>query len=253
VNRLKGKLLHAVSRGVFAALDAAAPGSVNGYSGWAFYDMSGFPQWWHNLTNPDKTFTATVEDGNKQYAGVEGFVLPLMEKLISDFDPEKWTGTVDRLRRGFYRKTPHSYPKPEHLVWLQVYLLDAELQRLLRILSSAVHHDGPLLYSAPTRRADEREGDNPECSNSFSMRIIRAIWKAWPRSRSPLEMLEADIMEEIGVLKDGPDQLRFYVRQLSDLVKLRALFFAAFMMVIPDSSDLLRFQQRRMLVELPMI
>lgn len=168
-------------------------------------------------------------------------ILPISLELLKNFDLVKWRQHIERARNG-YRKDdewPH-YPGAEHLLWLQVYLLDCEIQRVMQSLSTAVKFQGPLLPRY--NRYDTTEDDRAQ---AFSPKIINAVDLAWSdmddlSAHEPLVSLERKIAVELDVPM-RQDATNSYISQLADLLRLRCVFHAAYLMAIPDSSEYMRY------------
>lgn len=121
--------------------------------------------------------------------------------------------------------------------------MDREVQQVMKSLTSSLQFEGVL--------------GPPNRTGSFSLKIINAIRRAWSDTQGdsknePLVALEQKIAEELGVSLSEND-ISFHIRQLTDLLKLRSVFWAAYMMVIPDSSDYMRYRDSRVEISLPMI
>ncbi|KAI1859191.1 uncharacterized protein JN550_012204 [Neoarthrinium moseri] len=236
-------------QGMFKSTRREPPGTVEGLSGWAFCNEYTCTEVWGLLTPLDQNLDGT----GCQKVSDRGIIFPVMRELLHDFDVPAWQEKFKRRHAG----TRGQYPKPEHLTWLQVYLIDAELQQILRELRQATQHAGPLLVPGPG--AFDWAGEHRlDIADAFSVRILKAIWAAWssrPREYEtrPLESLEDALETEFRNNKVDLPDLKSQLRRLADLLRLRALFFAAYMMVIPDSTDFWRFYETKTLVALPMI
>lgn len=168
-------------------------------------------------------------------------ILPIAVELLKDFDLFKWKQHIRRawnVSRTDYQWPPS--PGAEHLLWLQVYLLDREIQHVMQSLSTAVKFKGPLLPSYNS--FDPTEDDRAQ---AFSSKIINAVDLAWSdaddlSAHEPLIALERKIAIELGVYLCH-DDTSSYISQLADLLRLRCVFYAAYLMAIPDSSEYMRY------------
>ncbi|KAF3025908.1 hypothetical protein E8E14_014887 [Neopestalotiopsis sp. 37M] len=225
------RFLEVLTNGVFHVTRTAPPGTYRGLSGWAF------------RANRNTTKKPVI--------------LPVTNELLKDFDVMRWQQSLDDIRRIHYpqvadrlgRMTRRHHPRAEQLLWLQVYLLDREIQQVMKYLGSDLQSKGVLL--------PEEILFPPNKLGNLTSKIINAIRSAWSDTQEdskqePLVALERMVALELGVsLSEG--DVSFYVRQLTDLLKLRCVFFAAYMMVIPDSSDFMRYYHSGLDIRLPMI
>lgn len=168
-------------------------------------------------------------------------ILPISLELLRDFDLFKWKQHIHRVF-NVPRKDQRRPPSPgaEHLLWLQVYLLDREIQRVMQSLSLVMKFQGPLLPKH--NRDDPTEDDRAQ---ALSTKIINAVNLAWSDANNllahePLIALERKIAIELAV-PFCHDDTSSYISQLADLLRLRCVFYAAYLMAIPDSSDYMRY------------
>lgn len=84
----------------------------------------------------------------------------------------------------------------------------------------------------------------------WSFKTTCAVVHCWSDSDTewPLQNLESYLVSEYQDELDDKDRMK----KLANLIQLRALFFLAYLMVLPDSSDLYR-ASRQAEVVLPMI
>lgn len=172
-----------------------------------------------------------LTDSNNDEVNIDKHVLPEVWHLIENFDPEKWVHDMGQARS--LSRDPDRFSKPKHLLWSQIFILDLKIRELVLTCESA-----------PPR--PPRAGFYwAEWSEACNKRTAKAIIMSWdnPRSRTPLldlgDVLIKVFYPEGGVKEEESSPLK----KLADLIKLRALFFVAYLMVIPDSSSLLRAKQ----------
>ncbi|KAH9901880.1 hypothetical protein F4778DRAFT_130323 [Xylariomycetidae sp. FL2044] len=159
-------------------------------------------------------------------------ILTSLVGLIQDFDPKSWAQS----------RTPPNYDipygdpdtmRPTDALWMQIFLLDMHLKHILNDILQL--QNVPKLLEGMTRCINESVRGQTD-------------------DRFPMEKLEAQLVAfftpESGGMTDP--SLPDLIRQLSDLIKLRVLFFGAYLMLLPDSSDLYRVPPGPSVV-LPMI
>ncbi|KAF7530456.1 hypothetical protein G7054_g9568 [Neopestalotiopsis clavispora] len=266
IGNLKEAFLEVLTNGVFPVTRRSPPGTYRGLSSWAFREMDTYmDDWdrsipmgcyevneiwddWYAIMSP--VINDTRINNGARKATKRPVILPITNDLLESLDLAKWRQDLEDIRKIHYPpmilrfgQAIRRYPRAEHLLWLQVYLLDREIQQVMKYLSTDLQFEGVLVS---IRKA-----------GSFSLKIFNAIRSAWSDTQEdskqePLVALERMIALELGVTL-SEDDISFYIRQLTDLLKLRGVFFAAYMMAIPDSSDLMRYCESGAEISLPMI
>ncbi|ETS79672.1 hypothetical protein PFICI_09525 [Pestalotiopsis fici W106-1] len=201
---------------------------------------------WNDLMSP------VLNNDTNRNASKTPIILPIANELLVEFDVVKWRQRLDDIRRTRYNQSMRwtkgefsPRPRAENLLWLQVYLLDCEIRQLIKSLRSIVRIEGEILLEPPRELEITSE------------RIAQAVRRAWADMdedsiQDPLVALDRKIAGELGVSL-SEDDTSSYIRQLADLLKLRCVFFAAYLMAIPDSSEFLRYHQSGADIRLPMI
>ncbi|KAF7518602.1 hypothetical protein G7054_g13404 [Neopestalotiopsis clavispora] len=153
--------------------------------------------------------------------------------LLVKYELDSWSTRIleDRFSSGVSRQ-------PQNVLWTQVLVLDLTIRDLL---NSCPPGPEPLT--------------SQDCSSSALWRINvnRAVVQAWsdPDAEWPMQNLEHFLIGAFNIkLADAENRDR--MMKLSNLIHLRALFFLAYLMVLPDSSDLYRASQQEDVI-LPMI
>ncbi|KAK9788685.1 hypothetical protein SCARD494_09702 [Seiridium cardinale] len=238
--------------------------------------------------------------------GLCGHIMPEADELLcSSFDLAVWRELYDR-----------AGSESMNLAWLQVCLLDANIQTLLTTLHARAAHDGPVVTAGGNVYVDDSDdeidgeevegqegnddgvrnkvaGDQNEdlrgaqkegsdggqssqpdeeaggqSSDDESTRgprkimfsIMQAIWAAWAQDgaetldRVPFSGLERAIAKELDMLDgEAAGEYGKIIAELADLLKPRAIFYCAYMMLGPDSSDVRKAHISKTQVTLPMI
>jgi hypothetical protein len=216
---------------------------------------------------------------SSQPGACKGRVFPRCLGLLKEFRPWKWADEVieelssawEELRVYLPRAAGAPHPIQGHmaaknLLWTQLYLLDEDIRALVDEMLGRgervwhLHEEKAFRNEQARAKADEIGG------KSLEMLIIEAVHSSRitavgegtgsAKSNKEGEMaedpwdLEAALLAQDGI-PSGTDDQKARIRALADLLKLRALFFMVYLMLMPESTAV--YQCKESPVAMPMM
>lgn len=187
----------------------------------------------NSLTEQGSSESKTCESLLRLWEGVQNQVWDLMK----DFEPKTWAHSFIK------KKSEHKYEfdsladlahMPAALLKEQIVRLDILIQHILDILRKE--------YAPQMKFSNGLRGD--ESSNTFLSLVIKAISKAVMEAKDnvqPLEDLHTAFGELLGDTA-GSKNIQEHIGHVADLLRLRIVLFAAYLMIIPDSSDIVEIR-----------
>jgi len=175
--------------------------------------------------------------------GIDKHILPRAWPLIEKLFPPGWMDEMEQARRS--SRDMDEVPEPKCLLWSQVFILDLKIRQLVLTCESAPPRPPPK-QGPPERDSLGMLDFEWRCwAQGCNKRAPRAIIMPWDNHKNdcPLLDLGEALIKVFHPDGGAKDEECSRLRQLADLIKLRALFFLAYLMVIPDSSILLKTKQ----------
>lgn len=185
-----------------------------------------------SITPPEFDFHFRSEDPTSENAQGTCRILNETLSLLVKYELDSWSARILE-----DRSSSQGPKQPHNVLWTQVLVLDFTIRDLLNSCPLGAESLTSRNWSSPL----------------WCINANRAVVQAWsdPDSEWPLQNLESFLIEAFNI--EGADaENRDRMMKLSNLIHLRALFFLASLMVLPDSSDLYRASQQEQVV-LPMI
>jgi len=173
--------------------------------------------------------------------------------LISNFDPLHWAQRVQKKVWGAeYTDMPDSIYDPGYMLRMQILFLDISTQRLLYKIYKGGEWNG--LMFAGTSDLDELQLSHPDTFVSKVMVAIRETVFKGPSSGSRLfDCLEEELLRRIVEPGKISQERQEEVGKLADFLRMRVLLYAAYLMIIHDTSDILELEEEGRDFILPMI
>ncbi|GAW16999.1 hypothetical protein ANO14919_064480 [Xylariales sp. No.14919] len=213
-----------------------------GLSHWAFEKTESLEEsrWWRSVIREYFERMSGLEPTEEQEDGTFRqwrVVLPRVISLVKDFDPRSWMQPFsnEELRpRGSV-----SYALP--LLKTQIILLDLSIQHLLHTAWKAYSPEIPFIGAAGSYHARLAAPD------TFISHVMTAIFKAGTRrvegNSEPFQNLNEVLLSQL-ITDDAINTAsQEQINQIADFLKLRVVLYAAYLMIIPDSSDIVETSQ----------
>lgn len=184
--------------------------------------------------------------------------MPHTLNLLGDFRPQHWKYQLTGKQRFNVVKKWSA----DHLLWAQIILIDITIRLVISGDSEKI--DAPKKDGSHNK--NDEKGGNPtdtDDAQSWELRevhLVQAIAESWwipdgEHGKKPQDMVKWDLspyLKEAQAIQGsaGEDLAEKYER-LADLLKIRALFIVALLMLGPDTSDVYLAQEYG--IHMPMI
>jgi hypothetical protein len=171
--------------------------------------------------------------------------------LLEQFNPKRWAAKIEKdvsLTMVDFR--------PTNLLWAQVLLLDVAIQFLIRGQWHSGDTVGYDIWTKEVVAVITALVNSWECSEAQPPHGFGAEKLSPPAKQPAIDVMEWDLIGGLRKQSDlfvnpEPPVRDQKLQKLAGLLQLRALFFLAFLMLIPDSSEVYLAEKSN--VEMPMI
>lgn len=184
--------------------------------------------------------------------------MPHTLKLLGDFRPHQWKYQLTGKQRFNVVKKWSA----DHLLWAQIILIDITIRLVISGDSEKI--DAPKL-KGPDGNYDEKwnnsaDADSAESWELREVRLVQAIAESWrlpgdDHGNKRRDMVKWDLIpylkESQAIQCPTDENLVQKYERLADLLKIRALFVVALLMLGPDTSDVYLAQEYD--IHMPMI
>ena len=264
------------SRFLMSVGTGGSGGSVSGHYSWGAFPLRDL---FLPLPEDIREEMIPARNGPVEPGEMNGLVMPQTMRLLESFQPHTWAKFNDETKD--YLGTGKSF-RTENFLWMQVIILDIAIRLLIRGSVSqleTVYRPRPLQEPTPQEVEDEtlvetltRWKKQPSLGwDAPELLVLGCIHQSAALSGGPAEPItpasskvktqsRPEMYEDwdlLGALQknsglpQNTEKEKLRVRKLADLLKLRALFLVAFLMLNPDSSDVYRAENSE--VEMPII
>lgn len=184
--------------------------------------------------------------------------MPHTLTLLADFRPHHWKYQLTGKQRFNVVKKWSA----DHLLWAQLILIDITIRLVISGDSEKI--DAPK-KDGPHDKHDEKAGSPADTDNSQSwelreVHLVQAIAESWriherDHGRKPHAMVKWDLTPYLKAAQaiqfSAGGNLAEKYERLADLLKIRALFVVALLILGPDTSDVYLAQEYG--IHMPMI
>jgi hypothetical protein len=193
------------------------------------------------------TFENIITSARIKADDITVLIMPGAHAMLTEFQPREWMAEMSRrdLSTAVMSWTPQAF------IWCQLTIIDLSIYLLIL----GCYYDTDLKKTEkPRTRQDEEKWETNE------LKILRSIIKSRELNKGEADDEKGDtpyawnLFSALKTHSEIPtegERAEKRLRKLSDALTLRCLFYIAFLMINPDSSDV--FLARHSKVEMPMI